>query len=334
MLRVSDPAYKFERLLAREPGCGESISIIMKTVLGCNVICLTHGAEMYDHWSTDSFSSKHYKATEFIAIGTTGTVYGIDDARVLKQCTVSGTEELEIERRAYKRLGSHPSIAIHHGMTEDGSIILERGETLRRTYGTTRVDDIPLRTRLGWAKEAAKGLRYIHEKGIVQADVGCHNMILTHDNHLKFIDFAGCSIDGEVAGACYEWFSYRPSTPEVSIQTDIFAYGCAIFEMETGRPPYYELRSSGDRIRRVAQLYQENRFPDVQSLTLGVVIEKCWRAEFASMNEVIETLSKQDIWQEHDDCETRDILEFAEPVPAMNPVKRDDGKINPNDLTI
>ena len=117
-------------------------------------------------------------------------------------------------------------------------------------------------------------------------------MILAQDEHLKIIDFAGCSIDGEEATSCYEWFSYRPSTPEVSIQTDIFAYGCALYEIETGRNPHHELNGFDDRNRRIKELYQQKAFPCVAHLVLGKVIQGCWNSEFVSMSEVIRSLPK------------------------------------------
>ena len=115
-------------------------------------------------------------------------------------------------------------------------------------------------------------------------------MILTKNDRLKIIDFEGCSIDGEEASSCYECFSYRRSTPLVSKQTDIFAYGCVMYEIMTGTPPYHELEKSDDRVRLVELQYQENRFPDVRHLPLGEVMQSCWHGTLSSMSEVIQAL--------------------------------------------
>ena len=233
-------------------------------------------------------------AEKFIAAGATGIVYSIDESTVMKQCADGDCTELDTERRAYERLGLHPSIAGYFGVTEDGStIILERGKCLRDMYQQVNTDDIPLCKKLRWANEAAVGLHYIHQNGIIHADVGCHNIILTQDDHLKFIDFAGSSIDGEAATVCYEWCSYRPSEPRISIQTDIFAYGCTMFEIETGRPPYHEFESHSDRTRHIEQLYRERKFPSVQHLIFDEIIQNCWDNKFRSMDEVIQALSEQ-----------------------------------------
>ncbi|KKY13891.1 putative protein kinase-like domain [Phaeomoniella chlamydospora] len=228
-----------------------------------------------------------------IAAGSTGLIYIIDETRVMKRCVYGDHIDLATERQAYKRLGSHPSIAGYYGATKNGSaIILERGKCLRDIYQQVNADDIPIHEKLRWATEAATGLRYIHGKGIIHADVGCSNLILTQDRHLKFIDFAGSSIDGEEATVCYEWCTYRPSVPTISIQTDIFAYGCTIFEIETGRPPYYEFELRSDRTRHIERLYQEHKFPNLQHLMLGELIRNCWDNKFRSMDEVIQALTE------------------------------------------
>ncbi|KAF2790770.1 hypothetical protein K505DRAFT_221313, partial [Melanomma pulvis-pyrius CBS 109.77] len=133
---------------------------------------------------------------------------------------------------------------------------------------------------------AAGGLQYIHQKGIVHADVGVNNMIIVND-YLKIIDFVGCSINGKPADSCYQWFCYRPS-PTVSIQTDIFAYGCAIYEIITGHPPYHEFKGYHDRY--VEQLYTANQFPDVSRLPFGELMLHCWNGRFQTMAEVIQEL--------------------------------------------
>lgn len=240
--------------------------------------------------SSSADSSVLYDKLEYLAAGKSGVVYRIDDGRILKQYYEGCDGDGDVERRAYERLGLHPNIARYLGNPTDDSIILERGEGLRTICSSHNIGQIPLRRKLRWLRQAAEGLQYIHEKGIIHADVGCSNMILTSNDCLKIIDFEGCSIDGEPASSCYDWFSYRPSEPRVNIQTDIFAYGCMIYEVVAGRPPYYELKTSDNQFKQVEQLYERNQFPDVSQLPLGELMRGCWRADFNSMSEVIQEL--------------------------------------------
>lgn len=229
-----------------------------------------------------------YERLQYLAAGKSGIVYEIDDERVLKEYYESNAGD--VERRAYQRLGLHPNIACFLGNVRGGSIILQRGQVLRTICQKSGTDQIPLQRKLVWLKHAAEGLRHAHKNEIVHADVGCNNMILTEDDCLKMIDFEGCSIDGESADSLYEWFSYRRSIPTVSKQTDIFAYGCAIYEVITGRPPYHEFETLDDRYSLVEQLYEKNQFPVVTHLPLGELMQSCWHANFNSMSEVIQEL--------------------------------------------
>ncbi|RMD41729.1 hypothetical protein DV735_g3395, partial [Chaetothyriales sp. CBS 134920] len=194
---------------------------------------------------------------QFLAAGKSGVVYAIDGRRVLKE--YHDRDEAEVECRAYDRLGSHPNIAKFLGTQPDGSIILERGELLRTLCQPRTAKETTLQTKLQWLLHAAKGYQHMHDLGIIHADVGLHNQILTSDGVVKIIDFEGCSIDGEQAGSCYEWSSYRPAEPRVSQATDIFAFGCAVYEVLTGSPPYHELRVSDDRYHQVEELYLQNK---------------------------------------------------------------------------
>lgn len=57
---------------------------------------------------------------------------------------------------------------------------------------------------MAWIRDAAKGLQYVHQRGIVHAAVGCENMVLVKDR-LKMIDFEGCGIDGQEPTSAYKW---------------------------------------------------------------------------------------------------------------------------------
>jgi serine/threonine protein kinase len=244
-----------------------------------------------------------YEGRQYITAGGSGLIYGIDKKRVVKQYFEGEERDGERERRAYARLGSHPNIASYLGSLKDGSIILERGQPLREKYQKSSANKIPLRRKLRWLRQAAEGIRYAHEKDIVQADVGCYNMILTRacgptvlmgSDCLKLIDFAGASIEGGEHGSRYQWYNYRRSTPEVSKQTDIFAFGCVIYEIVTGRYPYHEFEASDNRSHLVEQLYQEKQFPDLTNLPLGQLMQGCWHGTFNSMSEVVQALEAAD----------------------------------------
>ena len=44
-----------------------------------------------------------------------------------------------------------------------------------------------------YAAECFLGLRYLHKKMIVHGDIKPENLVLTHDGHVKIVDFGGCT---------------------------------------------------------------------------------------------------------------------------------------------
>lgn len=225
----------------------------------------------------------------FLTAGTTGVVYAIDENHVIKVPLRDGDFErdaYEIEVRAYTRLGRHERIVPCENTRE--GLQMERGTCLHGILQSNSEPPIPLTTKLRWAQEAAEGLAYIHSKGIIHADVGCHNIIVDKAGHVKYIDFAGSSIDGEAALVCYEWCSYQPGN-EIGVGTDIFAFGSMLFEIETGRVPFHELGRTLDMgllVRTVDRLFCEGRFPLVDMLFLGSVVSGCWNGRYLSMDDV------------------------------------------------
>ncbi|OAL24972.1 hypothetical protein AYO20_10575 [Fonsecaea nubica] len=239
-----------------------------------------------------------YDGLRFLSACLSSVVYVIDTERVLKTYHDTDNNEDIVERRAYARLGEHPNIARFLGSTSTGDIVLERGRVLREVLRQPN-GDVSIRRKVQWLKDYAHGLQHCHSKGIVHADVGCHNAILNPHGRVQLIDFAGCSIDGAEASYCYEWFSYRRSGPVsiASVQTDIFALGCMIFEVVTGRPPFQdELETSPTRTHIVEERYMNDQFPDLQNLPapLREVTRACWHDTVHSMEDVARMLEALD----------------------------------------
>ncbi|KAI1525131.1 SPS1 Serine threonine protein kinase [Pyrenophora tritici-repentis] len=234
-----------------------------------------------------------YASLEYLAVGGSGTIYAINSARILKEFDDAG---IHMERRVSQRLGSdHVNIVRCLGQTRDGKgLVYERGrsvrEVLRGGNGSDGGDSgIPLETRAAWLIEAAEGTQYMHDQGIIHADTGCHNWIIVGE-HLKIIDFEGSSLDGGDAAASYEWFSYKESSPRISVKTDIFAFGCAVYEVVAGKQPYDKLIVFEDRMLRAKKLYAEGQFPHVEGLPLGGLMLAFWKACFDSMQQVVREL--------------------------------------------
>jgi len=187
-----------------------------------------------------------------------------DDAlKVLPYTFAADPERLARFQREAQILASlnHPNIAIIHGLEEaDGvkALVMElvEGPTLadRIAHGPLPIDE-----SLSIAKQIVEALEAAHEKGIVHRDLKPANIKVRPDGTVKVLDF-GLAKAVEPAGTTSSGSSQSPTltspahtmqgvilgtaaymSPEqargksVDRRTDIWAFGCTLYEMLVGR---------------------------------------------------------------------------------------------------
>ncbi|PUU72142.1 kinase-like domain-containing protein [Tuber borchii] len=210
---------------------------------------------------------------DFLACGLYGDVYKYGDTGVIKRLLpepqAEDVESLEIEKSIFKRLMENPHPRIVRCLDiGDDYIVLERlQETLRARFSGegAEVQAPPSSScRLRWAVEAAEGLNYLHQLGILQpeSDVSATNIMLDSEDHLKYIDFSGASIDGRPANVSYCERNISPHSVGTGVPTvgqEIFALGSVLYKIETGHMPYPELGKRGEVEKKDKAL----EFPEV-----------------------------------------------------------------------
>lgn len=122
------------------------------------------------------------------------------------------------------------------------------------------------------ARELAKGLKYIHEAGVIHRDLKCNNILVNEQGRVQLCDFGvSGALEPEIAkrstivGTPFwmapeiheEWVKEadprsmaRPKQILYGSEVDIWAYGCTLYEMATGYPPFhttkpFELQEAG-----------------------------------------------------------------------------------------
>jgi eukaryotic-like serine/threonine-protein kinase len=146
--------------------------------------------------------------------------------------------------------GGNPDVVTHALVLE-----LVEGETLRDRIRNPTPHALPLADALGIAKQIASALDAAHEKGIIHRDLKPANIKITSDGIVKVLDFGlgrvtrptddsmsdqdpTVTSDGTVPGMVLGTAAYM--SPEqarggsVDKRTDIWAFGCVLFEMLTG----------------------------------------------------------------------------------------------------
>jgi serine/threonine protein kinase len=107
-----------------------------------------------------------------------------------------------------------------------------------------------------YAKQILLGLAHMHKLDCVHRDIKGQNILLTTKGEVKIADFGGARFQKKKLGSGDnkktepDWadFLYTPrwAAPELinaafSPKSDIWAFGCVILEMSSGKEPWYEL---------------------------------------------------------------------------------------------
>ena len=212
-----------------------------------------------------------YEVTAHLGEGGMGVVYRGRDSRLQRDVALkllpehfaNDADRLPRFEREAQVLASlnHPNIAQIYGLEQvNGStcIVMElvEGETLEEKL---KQGAIPVDEAVGIAKQIADALAVAHERGIIHRDLKPANIKLTHSGTVKVLDFglakalrpgnsdlnvstAATVASGSLAGVIVGTPGYM--SPEqargknVDSRTDIWAFGCVLFEMLTGRQAF------------------------------------------------------------------------------------------------
>jgi serine/threonine-protein kinase len=208
-----------------------------------------------------------YLVHERIGAGGMGEVYRARDTRlgrdvaikVLPPVFATDADRLARFEREARVLASldHPHIGTILGV-EDGDGVralvlgLVEGETLAERIGR---GPIPLAEALEYARQIADALEAAHEKGIVHRDLKPGNVKITPAGVVKVLDFGLAKAEplsssegldaalkvtssGVVLGTAAYMSPEQARGHGVDKRADIWAFGCVLFEMLTGRDAF------------------------------------------------------------------------------------------------
>jgi eukaryotic-like serine/threonine-protein kinase len=234
-----------------------------------------------------------YKIVSLLGAGGMGEVYQAHDTKlgrdvaikVLPSAFVHDAERLSRFQREARMLASlnHPNIATIYGLDQSDDVhylVMELvpGHTLaeRVSAGALKIEEA---LKLGG--QIAEALEAAHEKGVIHRDLKPANVKVTTEGRVKVLDFGLAKAFASDGGLD---FSHAPTltamgteegrivgtpaymSPEqargkaVDKRTDIWAFGCVLYELLTGRQAF-----RGDTLSDMIAAVLE-REPDWQAL--------------------------------------------------------------------
>jgi serine/threonine protein kinase len=258
-----------------------------------------------------------YEILALIGAGGMGEVYRARDTRlhrdvalkVLPELFAADPDRLARFKREAQLLASlnHPNIAAIHGFEEAGGV---QALVLELVEGPTLADriaqgPIPLDEALPIGRQIAEALEAAHEQGVIHRDLKPANIKVRPDGTVKVLDFGlAKAFEPEVTSGSFRSDTMSPTitspvgtrmgtilgtaaymSPEqargktVDKRSDIWAFGCVLYEMLTGRRPF-----EGEEVTDIlaAVIRAEPRWdalPATLPATIRRVLERCLEKE-------------------------------------------------------
>jgi serine/threonine protein kinase/Tol biopolymer transport system component len=255
-----------------------------------------------------------YEVLSAIGAGGMGEVYQAHDTKlgrdvaikVLPEAFAHDPEKLSRFQREAKLLASlnHPNIATIHGLEDSNGtsyLVMElvAGENLAERV--RRDGAVPIEEALAIAKQIAEALEAAHEKGIIHRDLKPANVKMTPEGKVKVLDFGlakafagdastedmgnsptlsmAATMQGVILGTAAYMSPEQAKGKAVDKRTDIFAFGCVLYELLTGKQAFHG-EDVGDILAAVVM--KEPAFdalPRNTPASVRVLLQRCLRKD-------------------------------------------------------
>jgi eukaryotic-like serine/threonine-protein kinase len=255
----------------------------------------------------------HYEITGRLGKGGMGEVYQAKDQKLGREVAIKvlpeefarDTDRVARFQREAKLLASlnHPNIAAIYGLEESGGtnfLVLElvEGDTLADRI---KAGPVPVEEALKLALQIAEALEAAHEKGVIHRDLKPANIKVTFDGKVKVLDFGlakayaadreevnlsnsptlsdAATQQGVILGTAAYMSPEQAKGKTVDKRADVWAFGCVLFEMLTGRSVF----SADDVSQTLARVLE--RQPDYSMLPPNLhpkiveMLERCLEKE-------------------------------------------------------
>jgi serine/threonine protein kinase len=238
-----------------------------------------------------------YEILAPLGAGGIGEVYRARDPKLRRQVAIKVLPAAfgdDFERVAAL---SHPNILAIHDYGRDGDITyavmeLLDGHSLRELIDA---GSIPRWRVVNCATQIAKGLEAAHARGIVHRDLKPENVFVSAANHVKILDFGLAAADARASRVSAYLSPEQARGDAVDHRSDIFSFGCLLYEMLCGKRAFDGL-SSTDTLDDIRQrdpraVATPATVPEPLVQIVARCLEKSPAARFQTMTDLLLALS-------------------------------------------
>ncbi|HUU39179.1 MAG TPA: protein kinase [Candidatus Desulfaltia sp.] len=178
---------------------------------------------------------------------------------------------------------------------------------------------LTLETALSIAKQVGEGLAEAHRLGVVHRDLKPNNILIDRDGTAKILDFGiarslqakGITVQGMIIGTLGYMSPEQVEGREIDARSDIFAFGCLLYEMLTGKSAFGR-ETTAETIAAVLHddpppLSESGiDIPEELQRVINRCLEKDPERRFPSMNDIPSLLTRAEKSVTKQEKETRE----------------------------
>ncbi|ETP73945.1 serine/threonine protein kinase [Lachnospiraceae bacterium JC7] len=238
-----------------------------------------------------------YKINSLIGQGGMSYVYRATDTKMGREVAIKVLKEeycedkefirkFQNEAQAAAKL-NHPNIVGVYDIIDNHKnkihyIVMELVEGITLKSYIQRKGRMDSKEAIAIALQVVGGIEQAHKNGIVHRDIKPQNMIVSGDGTVKVADFGIAraatqqTVTTTVMGSVHYISPEQARSGQSDERSDIYSFGCTLYEMLTGKVPY-----DGSTSVAVVFAHLENPIPKVKNLApdvypaLDYIVSKC-----------------------------------------------------------
>jgi len=241
--------------------------------------------------------SNSYDQIQKMAIGGMAEIYrarqkSLDRPVAIKRIRPELRLNKDIQER-FRREAKSSANLLHQNLAhvydyisseQDAFIIMEWIDGFDLAEVLERTKKLPIDVAIMISIKVLHGLSYVHSHGMVHRDLKPDNIRLSTRGEVKIMDF-GIALDpsdqsltlpGTLVGSPHYLAPEQILGGKLDAKVDIFAFGITLYEILTGKKPFFETQNESiyARIQKGEYIPPQNINPEIPSF-LETIIESC-----------------------------------------------------------